>query len=93
MQKPWEFDEPLCAEVGTEIFFARDAEDGRPASNASYAEAKKICASCVHKIECADWGIKNEKHGVWGGLTPVDRDRIRRKLNILVTPRWYYPLM
>jgi hypothetical protein len=40
--------------------------------------------TCPHKAECAEWGIYNEVHGVWGGLTQQDRIPIQRKLNIII---------
>lgn len=84
--KPWEFDQPLCAEVGTEIFFVDDKDDPRPKMKVlpDYNSAKKICKSCVHRTECAEWGIKHEVFGVWGGLTPQERAIIRksRRMNV-----------
>jgi hypothetical protein len=47
-----------------------------------YGNAKKICQGCDHLIECAEWAIRYEDHGVWGGTTPADRKNIRRKLKI-----------
>jgi hypothetical protein len=35
--------------------------------------AKSICRTCPHKAECAEWGINNERYGIWGGLTQKDR--------------------
>ena len=88
MNKPWEFEDPLCAEVGTEIFFAKEPDDldGVPVAR-TYEEARKICQRCDHKIECAEWGIANETYGMWGGLTPTERSQARKKRRIFVTPR------
>jgi len=84
MTKPWEFEDPLCAEVGVEIFFAQDHDAGPPGRRAeNYTEAKKICDMCSHKIECAEWGIKHEIHGLWGGLTPQERKSIRKRQRLL----------
>jgi hypothetical protein len=33
--------------------------------------ARSICNNCEHKAECAEWGIYNERHGIWGGLTEL----------------------
>ena len=41
-----------------------------------YREAKKLCGSCLVIRECAAYAIKHEDHGLWGGLTPPERDRI-----------------
>lgn len=80
LRPPWKYEDPLCAEVGTEIFFGRDQDE--PLKGAlpqdMYKDAKKICESCNHSAECAEWGIKYESHGVWGGLSPADRRNFRR---------------
>lgn len=76
MRPPREYESPLCAQVDGEIWF--------PGKSDSAAPAKKICGSCIHKTECAEWGIKHERHGVWGGLSPKDRLLARRQRNILL---------
>jgi len=82
---PWEFDQPLCAQVGAELFFQEDRDDKKPGmSEIDYNVARKICHSCVHKVECAEWGIQHEVHGLWGGLTPQDREKVRRNRKIVV---------
>lgn len=79
MRKPWDYEEPLCAEVGVDIFFAIDSDDKQlVAHSTTYKEAKEICRKCPHQAECAEWGVANEVHGVWGGLTPSDRRHLRR---------------
>jgi WhiB family transcriptional regulator, redox-sensing transcriptional regulator len=88
VRKPWEFEDPLCAEVGVEIFFARDSDDKQyVAHNTTYREAKEICRKCDHQIECAEWGIKNEEFGVWGGLSPQDMKAMRSRRRIPITPK------
>lgn len=73
------FENPPCAEVNVEIFFAKDPDEpGYTSSEGEYREAKKICMGCEYRIECAEWGIKNEIYGMWGGLTPRERQRMRR---------------
>ena len=81
---PWEFEEPLCAEVGVEIFYTDDKDDMRVDSMSTYAMASSICRKCVHIGEFAEWAIKNELFGFWGGLTPKDRTNIRRRKRISV---------
>ena len=75
MRGPWEFEEPLCAEVGQHFFFP-DKEDNPVDSK----YAKSICNQCTHKIECAEWAIETvEEHGIWGGLNPRNRMAIRNR--------------
>lgn len=39
---------------------------------------KLLCASCPHRIECAQFAIDEDiQEGVWGGLTPRERTALR----------------
>lgn len=89
MRPPWEFEEPACAEVGTNLFFQADADDPTQvgASDREYKYARSVCQGCKHLMECAEWGIKNETHGMWGGLSPKDRNTIRSQRRISLEPR------
>jgi WhiB family redox-sensing transcriptional regulator len=41
--------------------------------------AKAICQHCPARERCLDWALEaNERHGVWGGTTPLERARMRR---------------
>jgi len=95
VRPPWEFESPLCAEVGTHLFFPKDPDDPQLSAmvEADYTYARKVCNECEHKTECALWAIeKNEKFGMWGGLSPRDRVNIRkqkdhaRRRNLGITP-------
>jgi hypothetical protein len=83
MREPREYENPLCAEIGGDFWFPeRDDPENRKLLDPSYA--KSICRSCIHKTECAQWGIKNERFGIWGGLTEYERTLLRRQSNIRV---------
>jgi WhiB family redox-sensing transcriptional regulator len=42
--------------------------------------AKKICQDCPLIVKCAEYAIvAEEPFGIWGGLTPIDRNIIRRR--------------
>lgn len=47
---PWEFEEPLCAEVGVEIFYTDDKDEKKLESMSTYAMANSICKKCPHKV-------------------------------------------
>ena len=81
---PWEFEEPLCAQVGVDIFYTDDRDEKTLEPMTNYAMANSICKKCPHIAECADWAIKNELFGFWGGLSPKDRTRIRKAKRIPV---------
>jgi hypothetical protein len=89
MRGPWAYENPSCASVGSDFWFPdRDAGDGPIRTlNAQSEEVKtaiSVCNSCVHKIECRQWGLEHEHFGIWGGLTEGARRPFRRKLNIIV---------
>ena len=42
-------------------------------------EAKALCAGCPIRDDCLARAIKHdEQHGIWGGLTPDERNRLRK---------------
>ena len=81
MREPRQYEAPLCAQVGGELWFPDKGGDTTVVHRAT-----AICNQCIHRLECAEWGIHYERHGIWGGLTPRQRKRIRSKRRI-VLPR------
>lgn len=75
MRHPHEFEFAGCREVGGDWWFP-DKGQGRDRGESGIALS--ICRSCVHKQECADWGIANEEFGIWGGLPANQLDKIRK---------------
>jgi WhiB family redox-sensing transcriptional regulator len=76
MRVPINFEDPLCSQVDTELFFP-DKGDYYKAQ-----VAKKICRRCPHLQECLEWALVNERHGVWGGTNARDRMAMRTKLGL-----------
>lgn len=83
---PSTYKNPLCREVGGDLFFYGDADDpDQLDTNAINVKlARNICKNCDHVVECAEWGVHHEQFGVWGGLSPVELDDARRKRNISI---------
>lgn len=77
---PWTVD-ALCAEYPHELWFPESK--GKPAR-----EAKAICARCPVQVQCLDLALayesgalhteKTSLFGVWGGLSPKQRAKLRR---------------
>lgn len=43
--------------------------------------ARKVCRPCPVKLECLTFAFEhNETSGIWGGLTPYDRTRLKTKV-------------
>ena len=61
-----------CLGVDTNLFF--------PERGASIREAKGVCRSCVVQPDCLEYALNNGiKFGIWGGLSELERGRIRRQ--------------
>ena len=78
MREPKDYEAPSCAQIGGDFWFPDVKEKG---SHEDTFFAKSICKTCPHQSECAEWGLANEVHGIWGGLTSKDRiliDRLKR---------------
>ncbi|MGH3506331.1 MAG: WhiB family transcriptional regulator [Nocardioidaceae bacterium] len=71
----WQYD-GLCRKVDPEVFFPPDSERG-PVRQRREREAKEYCQHCPVLARCREHALKvQEPYGVWGGLTPRERDRI-----------------
>jgi hypothetical protein len=67
---------PPCTNF-PDLFFG-DASPGH--SFADSVAAKKLCGTCPIQLPCAQYAIAgDEQFGVWGGLSFIDRKRLRRK--------------
>jgi WhiB family redox-sensing transcriptional regulator len=61
----------LCVETDPELFF--------PSPGRAATEAKRICESCPVREQCLQYALTNQEiHGIWGGLSPRERDALRR---------------
>lgn len=68
-------DSALCAQTDPDMWF--------PEKGGSTRAAKAICASCPVRAECLDYALEHEDigaHGIWGGLSEVERRGLKRQL-------------
>lgn len=59
-----------CKGQDTELWYSADV----------YAQqrAKDVCRTCPVRDACLQWAIDaGENNGIWGGLTPLQRKRLR----------------
>lgn len=65
-------DEARCHSVDPEVFFP-----ARPSDNAPLAKA--ICRACPVQAQCLEFALAARlDHGVWGGMTEIERRSLRR---------------
>jgi WhiB family redox-sensing transcriptional regulator len=71
---PWR-EAAACLEVQNEVNFFPDKED-----LVAIVQAKSICAACPVSDICLTWALEtNQTEGVWGGHTPKERRKLRRR--------------
>jgi len=80
VRDPGLYENPACATVGGDFWFP-EKHDGS-SNSTEMLMAVRICKGCPHRTECAEWGIKKERFGIWGGLSERQRRLIRRQKNI-----------
>lgn len=67
-------DQAACLGFDSSVFFPEEADA------AGAARAKEVCGSCPVAEHCLEWALEtNQTEGVWGGSTPFERRRIRRR--------------
>lgn len=66
---PWQ-DLAACLGCDPELFF--------PPPKTIATQAKAVCQGCEVRAECLAYAIEtHQKHGIWGGLAPKERRRLR----------------
>jgi WhiB family transcriptional regulator, redox-sensing transcriptional regulator len=66
-----------CLSADPELFFP--IATGAAATR-QVTQAQQICARCGVRQQCLDFAMQTgETHGIWGGTTPEERIRVRRR--------------
>jgi hypothetical protein len=72
-------DYPPFADDPTRACKNADPLDFYPEHPSGYAHALAICHSCPIEQDCLEWALNSrQSFGVWGGVTPDERDRMIR---------------
>lgn len=68
-----------CVGVAVEAFFPEPGSGGNE-------DVRALCRGCEVRLECLGHALDfPEPHGIWGGLSPNERHRLRRKQNTLAS--------
>jgi WhiB family redox-sensing transcriptional regulator len=69
-----------CRRMDSEVFFHPEGERGAARARRE-AHAKAVCEFCPVVAQCRAHGLAaREPYGIWGGLSPADRDVIARRV-------------
>lgn len=74
------YGQALCRDHPTDLFFPDDQHgtDKRRIEDA----AKSVCKKCPVRIACAEHALLTPEHyGIWGAMTPRERDRFRHHVH------------
>lgn len=75
--QPWMAD-GLCRNYAPGIFF--------PSDGVGVDKARRICAECPVKYDCAEYALTYRiEHGVWGGTSERERRRILAERRLAAT--------
>ncbi len=71
MERPEWMADGACRGLDPDIFYPERGDDA--------AEAKKVCRRCTVSEECLTYALETvEPHGIWGGTSAKERERMRR---------------
>lgn len=66
-------DQAACRGAGSDLFFSEDLR--------TQERAKAVCQGCPARTACLlDALERREEHGVWGGRTPKEREKLLRQI-------------
>lgn len=63
----------LCAETDPDLFHP-------PKGDSNNGAARRVCGACEVRDECLAYALdRDEQHGIWGGLSPSERRRLKHR--------------
>ncbi len=73
----------LCRDADPELFTGGDEIRSGPLPTRIEKAAIEWCRRCPVQMECLEYALDTEsrdmRHGIWGGTTPLQRQRIGKK--------------
>jgi WhiB family redox-sensing transcriptional regulator len=80
VQPSWFADAACSGEMG-HLFYPPVKAERRSVRNQREARAKAVCAGCPVQMDCLELAIAtDERYGIWGGMTDLERRRFAEKL-------------
>lgn len=73
----------LPAFFGLASCIGKDPEIFDGETDQAVSQAKKICNTCPIRNQCANWAIRTQEFGVWGSLTPDERKRKAKGMQVV----------
>jgi WhiB family redox-sensing transcriptional regulator len=69
-----------CQGESAVLFFAPTTLEPRETKASREAAARALCHACAVREPCLEYALLvQEPHGIWGGLTELERRRLHRR--------------
>ena len=69
-----------CRSKNAVHFFAPPESEAREIKRARESQARALCGACKVQPQCLDYALTvQEPHGIWGGMTEVERRKVLRR--------------
>lgn len=78
---PLWWEQAACQEHPELSWFPDEDGPRTPEAAAMSAKARGVCQSCPVRVDCLEYGME-QRFGIWGGLGPSQRKRLRKQLRI-----------
>lgn len=75
--KSIEWNQADCLGMDTNLFFMSREE--LQLEGMTYQTLRRVCSDCPIRKDCLEYAFKYERHGMFGGVTGLERNLIRRK--------------
>lgn len=70
-------EERIPCQEAPDAFFVDELDHNR---SYKVALSKKLCGECPIQLLCLEYALEaREKHGIWGGLLPTEREQMIRE--------------
>lgn len=63
-------------------FSNRQPTEERKQAQRDATKAVNICNECPIRLACLDYSLEWEPFGIWGGIPEIQREKLRKSLNI-----------
>lgn len=63
-------------------FSNRQPVEERKQAQRDASKAVSICNQCSIRLTCLDYSLEWEPFGIWGGIPEIEREKLRKSLNI-----------
>ena len=69
-----------CLQFPAVLFFGFDESEAPAEKRLREEQAKRVCVDCRVRGECLEYALSaRESHGIWGGMTDVERRRLNNR--------------